>query len=949
MTFDLSALHATFVAADQPRLGYFALWIDDASRHGMFATPLDAQPVDPQGEASGIALWNAAEPATEPVLLYTGTDRLRDGPLAVDHRRLGIGSALAVYSQFHHSASHSDTVTAWARIITAGLQFVAARRLRPSVGPDGYDVWRCGPFDPAERAVIERLSESMPALGCAVATGPGGRQVPSRRQTVTDCWDAIADWLPRSDLAERIAASHLFVSPSGTKVPHLRYWARRHGSMARPGRLWTLTVADDAGQHFGARISPLGSPNEFPIERLRALRELARLWPPAEPFIQSIDAVVEIDTRALDDAIELTERLEHLGVTVRVDGDETIEEVHLALVPDPTSDQRGATRLSLQAGSEALSPSEAAAVRRSDSSVVRLGDRWFRVPELVRQLMATTPAPLSDGHLARGLIEGEFAASFEATTAPRPRAVGRWLEFQSTLRYLARLSNPSAPASEIPTVATPGLEATLRPYQRRGVMWLTELIRHGLGGCLADDMGLGKTLQVIAAHKASRTSTDGGAPLGPSLVVCPTSLIGNWEREIRRFAPDTEVWRFHGSQRHLPEDFDSRWPGGDAIVLTTYGVLRQSVDEIAGRRFGLVVADEAQNIKNPRSSTARLMRRITGVSRIALTGTPVENRLLELWAIMDWALPDLFNTQEQFRRRFAIPIERDRSKRAAERMNHLLAPFLMRRTKNDPGVADDLPDKIETDQFVALTVEQRKLYEQATGPHLERVFAAEGIERRGHVLALLTALKQITNHPAQFLKQSGPLPGRGSKLELTAELVESARLDGEATLIFTQYVKMAELIIRHLDHCGHRVGLLSGRLSPSAREHLVDQFQRGDLDALVLSLRAGGTGLNLTAASQVVHYDRWWNPAVEDQASDRAHRIGQTKTVRVLRLITAGTIEERIAEVLADKRRIAESVGAGGDWIYDLTDRELAALVRLTSDDDPSVDEHRGALAEVPQ
>ena len=441
----------------------------------------------------------------------------------------------------------------------------------------------------------------------------------------------------------------------------------------------------------------------------------------------------------------------------------------------------------------------------------------------------------------------------------------------------------------------------------------------GLGGCLADDMGLGKTVQVIALHLHRR-------PLaaGPTLVVCPTSLLGNWERELARFAPEVPVRRYHGGGRHLERLADYE------VVLVTYGVVRRDRTVLAEVGWGLVVADEAQHAKNPLSRIARELRAIPAPARVALTGTPVENRLTELWSILDWTTPGLLGPLERFRRSVAVPIERYRDPEATERLARLVRPFLLRRRKSDPLIVPELPAKTETDRVVPLTAEQATLYEAVVRETFAKIASSEGIERRGLVLGLLTALKQICNHPAQYLHQAAPLPGRSGKLAALDELLDIILDEGEAALVFSQYVEMCRLIQAHLADRGLPTLFLHGRVPARRREELVARFQDGGTPVFLLSLKAGGVGLNLTRATHVVHYDRWWNPAVEDQATDRAYRIGQDRPVQVHRLVTEGTLEDRIAALLASKRGLAEAVvGAGEAWITELSDSELAELVSL--------------------
>ncbi len=437
----------------------------------------------------------------------------------------------------------------------------------------------------------------------------------------------------------------------------------------------------------------------------------------------------------------------------------------------------------------------------------------------------------------------------------------------------------------------------------------------GLGGCLADDMGLGKTITLIALHLHRQ-------PAGPTLVVCPASLLGNWEREIRRFAPGTPVLRFHGSSRSLADE---------GFVLTTYGTMRLDAHRLAAHRWGLVVADEAQHVKNPLSGTAKGLRTIPAAARVALTGTPVENNLSELWSILDWTTPGLLGSLGAFRRRWAEPIEARRDAAAADRLARLVRPFLLRRHKSDPGIAPELPPKTETDQPVGLTHEQAALYEAVVRETLAQIRAASGMARRGLVMKLLTALKQICNHPAQYLKETKPqLAGRSGKLDLLDELVATITAEDGAVLVFTQYVAMARLLERHLRERGLQTQLLHGGTPVPQREEMVRRFQDGEAPIFLLSLKAAGTGLNLTRADHVIHYDRWWNPAVEEQATDRAYRIGQTRPVQVHRMIAEGTIEDRIAEMLRSKRELADAVLASGDAaLTELSDADLAELVTL--------------------
>ncbi|MFJ2931420.1 DEAD/DEAH box helicase [Streptomyces sp. NPDC087219] len=569
-------------------------------------------------------------------------------------------------------------------------------------------------------------------------------------------------------------------------------------------------------------------------------------------------------------------------------------------------------------GDQELTRAELDRLAEAGRPLVRLRDRWVLVdPAEVRRARSQQDRPVTPVDALSAVLTG----TTEVDGRPVEVAATGWLE-----RLRERLADPEGGHPQISQ--PPALAATLRDYQLRGLDWLHRMTSLGLGGCLADDMGLGKTITVIALHLHRQSDP---ASAGPTLVVCPTSLMGNWQREIEKFAPGTPVSRFHGATRDLEDLAD----GG--FVLTTYGTMRLDAARLAERSWGLVVADEAQHVKNPYSATARQLRTIGARARVALSGTPVENNLSELWAILDWTTPGLLGTLGAFRTRFAAAVEGGRDPAAAARLGALVSPFLLRRRKSDPGIAPELPPKTETDRAVSLTPEQAGLYEAVVRETLSAIAGADGMARRGLVVKLLTGLKQICNHPAQYLKEERPrIEGRSGKLELLDELLDTILAEGACTLVFTQYVGMARLLEAHLAARGVRTQFLHGGTPVAEREAMVARFQSGEVPVFLLSLKAAGTGLNLTRAEHVVHYDRWWNPAVEAQATDRAYRIGQDRPVQVHRLIAEGTIEDRIATMLDRKRELADTVlGTGGDTppeLTELTDAELAELVRLRGD-----------------
>ena len=577
---------------------------------------------------------------------------------------------------------------------------------------------------------------------------------------------------------------------------------------------------------------------------------------------------------------------------------------------------------------EPLTPEEMDDLARAASPILRLRGQWAVVdPGLARKarkrlIRTATPAQAVAAALS-GVAEVEEGVDGGAAEV----IVGA-----SLLRVREQLVSA---ATREPVEPPAALAAQLRDYQRHGLTWLDQLTSLGLGACLADDMGLGKTVTLIALalHRAAR---EGGS--GPTLVVCPASLLGNWQAEVERFAPGVPVRRFHGSRRDL-SGLDA---AAASFVLTTYGTMRRDHEVLGEVPWDLVVADEAQHVKNARSATARALRRIPSAARVALTGTPVENDLTELWSILDWATPGLLGSRNAFRRVWAAPIESGVDPAVTARFRELVSPFLLRRRKSDPGIAPELPPRTDTDHLLALTREQVVLYEAYVRDCLERIERSDEAQRRGLVLAMLTGLKQICNHPSHFLKQ-GALRRSSEKIDLLDEIVGTVLAEDGAVLVFTQYVAMARLLADHLARQGVPHQLLHGGTPVAERETMVSSFQAGPeaggVPVFLLSLKAGGTGLNLTRADHVVHFDRWWNPAVEEQASDRAHRIGQTRPVQVHRMITTGTIEERIAELLSRKRSIADAVLVSGESaLTELDDAELRDLVTLRRDRTPFQD-----------
>jgi SNF2 family DNA or RNA helicase len=508
----------------------------------------------------------------------------------------------------------------------------------------------------------------------------------------------------------------------------------------------------------------------------------------------------------------------------------------------------------------------------------------------------------------------------------------------------------------------PNFHGTLRPYQKTGLSWLAFLDRFGLGACLADDMGLGKTIQLIALLLHERQPLGHvslereSASVGPTLLIVPTSVVSNWVREIDRFAPSLRVHVHHGPERPMDSGFVAV-AGEVDVIITTYALAARDRDTLTRVAWHRVALDEAQYIKNPPTKQTAAIRALSAGRRVALTGTPVENRLSELWSIMEFCNPGFLGPAQEFRSRYAIPVERHRDQRRAAALRNLVRPFILRRLKTDPRVISDLPPLVESKEFAMLTPEQAALYEQAVRRMLVAVDDAEGIQRRGLVLATLVKLKQICNHPllvispAASLVKVGKVPGaesllggtsaiehssiaiRSGKSRRLLELVEEVLATGERALIFTQFRRMGHLLtamIRAELDC--EALFLHGGTPQDKRQQMIDRFQDPSSDSpiFVLSLRAGGVGLNLTAANHVFHFDRWWNPAVENQATDRAFRIGQTRTVHVHKFVCAGTLEERIDQMIEEKTELAKNIiGTGEQWLTELSTAQLRDMLTL--------------------
>ncbi|MEU0525711.1 DEAD/DEAH box helicase [Streptomyces niveus] len=962
-TTPLARCAAVFLPAGLPREGRVAFWAPEGAPPVEGGLPTsDLTVVTPADVADAVHLAAPADAGDAADAAEGPGVRTR----AVRAVLMPVAEAVPLLVRARSDASAHPSAACWGAAALHALHLSARGRLLPGLTASDHDAWRAGPLDADDIAQLRAIAAAMPYEAHAVPLpGPLPLRLPEPEALVRAFLDAVADALPRTPAAA-FAAGAPFAARSAQHLPRARSWAAEAAAGMDAGvrvslrldlsayELFDSTSAPETPEESGAerragaalvQIHSLADPTlvmdaaqlwagdgddvfgpRARIDALLALRRAARVWPPLARLLEfDVPAVLPLSE---DELYELlgpgAASLAAAGVAVHWPRELARTLSAAAVVrPAPGSATDGtpffdSTELlkfnwQLALDGDPLSEAEMDALAESHRPIVRLRDQWVVIdPDLVRKARKRELGLLDPVDALAVALTGSAEVDGETVDAVPTGAL-------AVLRDRL-VHGPAA-------VAQPaGLDATLRDYQLRGLAWLDLMTSLGLGGCLADDMGLGKTITVIALHLHRARPV-------PTLVVCPASLLGNWQREITRFAPGVPVHRFHGSGRTLDGVTDG-------FVLTTYGTMRGSAPELAAHTWGMVVADEAQHVKNPFSSTAKALRTIPSPARVALTGTPVENNLSELWALLDWTTPGLLGPLKSFRARHARAVENvehagsagtTASDEAVERLSRLVRPFLLRRKKSDPGIVPELPPKTESDHPVPLTREQASLYEAVVRETMAAIESAEGMARRGLVMKLLTALKQICNHPAQYLKEErARLNGRSGKLALLDELLDTILTEDGSVLVFTQYVSMARLLSTHLTSRAIPSQLLHGGTPVAERERMVDRFQSGEIPVFLLSLKAAGTGLNLTRAGHVVHYDRWWNPAVEEQATDRAYRIGQTQPVQVHRLIAEGTVEDRIAEMLAAKRALADAVlGSGEGALTELTDRELADLVSL--------------------
>jgi superfamily II DNA or RNA helicase len=902
---------------------------------------------------------------------------------------------LAVLGRDPHPAPHlylAADLRFWSESARLALELLARQRFVPGLveTAEGYAArWAPVWDDPKDARRLTQLAEGMPPA-CRIAVHDDG---PPPARTLLEgffarCVDeAVRAWseplpLPHQrdeDEAERWLRALAAPQPgmAGGR-PLLRRLARRvHGWTGQLGShaaagyrtcfqleppidgrgeegsagdwwisFWVQSVEDPSLRVAASDLWELGARSLRALSRragnpqerfLEDLGRACRLFPPLAASLRAAHpAGLAVDLSGaytfLREAAPLLEESGY-GVLVPAWWDRPASRLSLRLrVRPPRRQRRAAARTAglgmgtlvefdwqAALGGVTLTPEEFSRLAALKTPLVRVRGQWveLRPEDLQHALQA-----LRAGGAGEAITLGE-ALRAQAEVAAGGVAV-EGVEAEGWIETLLQAEGLPKSAPPLPA----GFRGVLRPYQCQGYAWLTFLRELGLGGCLADDMGLGKTIQLLAAMLRWQETSDGAAP---ALLVCPTSVAENWRREAARFSPGLRVLLHHGASRRRNAEFVAAAREYD-LVVTTYPLVPRDQETLTSVEWRAVVLDEAQNIKNPDARQTRAVRALPAAWRVALTGTPVENRLRELWSIMEFLNPHYLGPEAAFHRRFAIPIERYGDADRTATLRRLVQPFVLRRVKTDPAVIRDLPEKVEQKVFCRLTREQATLYEAVVRDLLQVVDDAEAMSRRGMVLSTLMKLKQVCNHPAHFLADGSALPRRSGKLERLEELLDEALSEGDRALVFTQFAEMGRHLQRHLrERFGVETLFLHGGVPRAKRDQLVVRFQEGEDPALlILSLKAGGVGLNLTRANRVFHFDRWWNPAVENQATDRAFRIGQRRNVFVYKFLCTGTVEERIDALIESKIALAESVvGTGEGWITELSTPELRELLAL--------------------
>jgi SNF2 family DNA or RNA helicase len=813
---------------------------------------------------------------------------------------------------------------------------------------------------------LDRLVDSLVRLATVGRVDPasrGGRVAVKKTSTLHDDWVFTLNYSPDglmtgpeaelAALADQVRSWQRPITVSSETPFGLCFRLEEPSAKAPPSAPWKvrylLQARDDPSLFIPVADAwkPQGSVAQLFQQRgfnareflLTTLGQAANLCPPVERSLKhAAPAWFETDVHGAHRFLNETAYLmEQSGFTVQLPSWWTRQGTRerlgvLAEVLSPPLQASGGLSLDqlinfdwqIALGGEPLSLQELQRLAQIKSPLIKVRGQWIQVdPGEIQAALDLLQGKASGQATLREVVQMALGGGRAPGGLPFAgvKATGWVADFLSQLEGKTAFAEVELPA---------GFTGELRPYQRRGYSWLVFLRQWGLGACLADDMGLGKTVQTLVLLLREWQTTR-----RPSLLICPTSVVANWQKEAERFTPELPVLIHHGGSRQRGAAF-IRQAEKYGLVVSSYALLYRDRELLEKVPWAGVILDEAQNIKNAQTKQAQAARALSAEFRIALTGTPVENHVGDLWSILEFLNPGWLGTSSTFRKQFFVPIQAQQDAEAALRLKRLTSPFILRRLKTDRSIIADLPDKLEMKVFCTLTREQATLYQAVVNELHEAMTVAEGIQRKGIILATLTKLKQVCNHPAHFLGDNSELAGRSGKLARLTEMLEDVLQTGDRALVFTQFTEMGELLKRHLQETfGREVLFLHGGTPREQRNRMVERFQNEATGPRIflLSLKAGGTGLNLTAASHVFHFDRWWNPAVEDQATDRAYRIGQDKCVQVHKFVCAGTIEEKIDSMIDRKQAVAtQVVGTGEDWLTELSNEQLRDLFALRQD-----------------
>ena len=957
----------------------WVVWLPSNEQGALPSSPLLTESPEDQG-AVKLAPWEvpALALSTEQAVavLVAGIDRTTWGPGVVIGKTLAywatvlrFAGALVARQEYLPvvvAAAHGTTYEArWEPVLT-GAERVRAEQLARAM-PHACRALSHDSADPPQSAVSPLLAEVLGRLVdhlVRTSAKPSGKR-PARFASVHDQWvhalrhadgGMVGDPQEVSRLAEQVRQWRrpLDLASSAPFRLCLRLEEPEADTGKNAGRwhiAYLLQAVDDlsllvpaqaAWKGREAEAAVLGREGFRPREYLlSALGQAATLCPRIEASLKSAaPAGYDLDAAGAHEFLsEKAGALEQSGFGVFLPAWWTRKGTKLRLsaraaVASPRL--RSKAGLSLDAilkfrwevalGDQTLTFDELKALAKLKSPLVKVRGQWVELnPEEIQAALAFWKAKGETSITAREAVRMALgAAKPPGSLAFAGVEASGWLD-----ELLAQLEGASGFE---PLDPPQGFRGTLRPYQSRGFSWLGFLRRWGLGACLADDMGLGKTVQTLALIEREWELRP-ARQRRPTLLICPMSVVGNWNKEAARFTPDLPVMVHHGLERARGAEFQKR-AAKHALVLSSYSLLHRDFDLFKRVPWDALILDEAQNIKNPQTKQAQAARALKSGHRVALTGTPVENHVGDLWSIMEFLNPGWLGTQAEFKRTFHVPIQAGHDPEAAHQLQRLTAPFILRRLKTDKAIIADLPEKLEMKVFCTLTKEQASLYAAVVEETARQIDSAEGIQRKGVVLSTLMKLKQVCNHPAQFLGDHSAVAGRSGKLSRLTEMLEEALSAGDRALIFSQFAEMGTLLKNHLQETfGREVLFLHGATPKAQRDRMVERFQAKGDDAppvFLLSLKAGGTGLNLTAANHVFHFDRWWNPAVENQATDRAFRIGQTRRVQVHKFVCVGTLEEKIDAMIEHKKEIAGSVvGSGEAWLAKLSNAELKELFAL--------------------